>query len=302
MNNAESIVSHNRVLLLINPNSRSGAKLKSEVIEELNAIGLQVLNQDNEEDETDPNKIILKYRNEAHAVIVGGGDGSVNLVLPSLRETKLPLLVIPCGTANNLARHFSLPEDIKRSLKLLKEGKVVDIDLGEVNDILFVNVAGLGLSTEVNLRVSKKLKKHLGVLAFILTAIQLATKMNPFRAVITTDKKIALPTKSWQISVCNGKHYGAGMTIKHNATLNDGKLHCLSTEVKKWWNGFLLIKAFMTGRYKKDQDVTLLSAKELKIETRRKFSIDVDGDIKTTTPAIFRVIPKALRIIIPEQI
>lgn len=302
MDNAEGIVNHHKVLLLVNPHSRSGEKLRNEILEELHKLGLNVLNENKLEDDNDPNKIILKYKDEASAVIVGGGDGSVNLVLPSLKETKIPLLVIPCGTANNLARHYSLPDKIKDNIQLLKAGKVVEIDLGEVNDILFVNVAGLGLSTEVNLRVSKKLKRHLGVFAFILTAIQLGFKMNPFRAVITTDKKIALPTKSWQISVCNGKHYGAGMTIKHNATLNDGKLHCLSTEVKKWWNGLLLIKSFMTGRYKKDQDVTLLSAKELKIETRRRFNIDVDGDIKTTTPAIFRVLPRSLRIIIPENV
>jgi len=91
------------------------------------------------------------------------------------------------------------------------------------------------------------------------------------------------------------------MTIKHNATLDDGKLHLLSTEVKRWWNGFLLIKSFMTGHYKKDQDITLLSARELKIETRRKFNIDVDGDIKTTTPAYFKVVPKALKLLIPEN-
>lgn len=301
MNDAERISTHNRVLLLINPRARSGEKLRSEIITELETQGLHVLNQAKHEEDADPNEIILKYRDQANAVIVGGGDGSVNKVLPALKKTKLPLLVIPLGTANNLARHFSIPSNFKETLKLLREGRVVDIDLGEVNDILFVNVAGLGLSTEVNLRVSKKLKKHFGVFAFIFTAFQLVTKMNPFRAVITTDKKIALPTKSWQISVCNGKHYGAGMTIKHNATLNDGKLHLLSTEVKKWWSGLLLVKSFFTGRYKKEQEVTLLSAKELKIETRRKFNIDVDGDIKTCTPAIFRVVPKSLRIIIPEN-
>ncbi len=90
------------------------------------------------------------------------------------------------------------------------------------------------------------------------------------------------------------------MTIKHNASLEDSKLHCLSTEVKKWWKGLLLIKSFMTGRYKKEQDITLVSGREIKVETRRKFYIDVDGDIKTTTPAIFRVLSKSLKIIIPE--
>ena len=269
-------------------------------MKELLESGHIVLNQEDHEYADDPNKIILKYREEADVVIIGGGDGSINMALPALKETRIPLLVVPLGTANNLARHYSITSDLKKISEMLLTGRVIDIDLGEVNNILFVNVAGLGLSTEVNLRVSKKLKKHFGVFAFIMTAIQLAFKMNPFRAIITTDKKIALPTKSWQISICNGKHYGAGMTIHEDASLSDGRLHCLSTEVKKWWNGFLLIKSFMTGKYKKEQDITLLSAKELKIETRRKFYIDVDGDIKTTTPAIFRVIPRSLRLIIPE--
>lgn len=288
-----------RVLLFINPNSRSGKLVKEQILKELVSMGHEVLNPDNHETNLDPNEIILKYRAQAQVVIVGGGDGSVNLVLPALKETKIPLLVIPLGTANNLARHFSMPSDFKENLALLASGEIVEIDLGEVNRILFVNVAGLGLSTEVNRRVSKNLKKHLGVFAFMLTAFQLVLKMNPFRATITTDN-IPMPTKSWQISICNGKHYGAGMTIKHNATLEDGKLHCLSTEVKKWWKGFLLIKSFMTGRYKKEQDITLVSGSEIKVETRRKFYIDVDGDIKTSTPAVFKVLPRSLKLIIPE--
>lgn len=271
--------------------------MKEDLIKGLQFHHHQILNTNSE---SDPNEIILNYKDQADVVIVAGGDGSVNLVLPSLKQTHLPLLVVPCGTANNLARHYSLTNDIEKMLQILATGKVIEIDLGEVNNIPFVNVAGLGLSTEVNRKVSSKLKKHFGVFAFIFTAIQMATRLNPFRAVITTDKKIALPTKSWQISVCNGKYYGAGMTIKHNATLNDGKLHLLSTEVTKWWKAIVLIRSFFSGRYKKDHDVTILSARELKIETRRKFHIDVDGDIKTMTPATFRVIPKALKLIIPE--
>lgn len=302
MDNTERSSHKKHILLFINPNARSGEELRQRILDELLSEGHVVLNKDNHDTGLDPNEIILKHKNEADVVIIGGGDGTINIALPALKETKIPLLIIPLGTANNLARHFSITDDLQQSLSLLSSGKIVDIDLGEVNNILFANVAGLGLSTEVNLRVSRKLKKHLGKLAFILTALQLIFKMNPFRATITTDKKIPLPTKSWQISICNGKHYGAGMTIKHNATLSDGKLHCLSTEVKKWWKGIPLIKAFMTGRYRKDHDVTLLSAKELKIETRRKFYIDVDGDIRTTTPAFFRVLPKSLKLIIPGNL
>lgn len=300
MKNTE-LIAHKKVLLIINPHSRSAASLKEDILKCLAEEHIEILNHDSESDNLAPDELIRKYHSEIDAVLVAGGDGSVNITLCALKDTGLPLLVIPCGTANNLARHYDIPSEITENLKLLKSGKEIIVDIGLVNDIPFINVAGLGLSTEVNRKVSKNLKKFFGVTAFIMTALQLAVKMNPFRAVITTDKKISVPTKSWQISICNGKHYGAGMTIKHDASLHDGKLHLLSTEVKNWWNGFFLIKSFMQGRYKKNQEVTLLSAREIYIETRRRFHIDVDGDIKTMTPATFKVLPKAVKLIIPEH-
>lgn len=296
------IMIHKKVLVLINQKSRSGRLHLETVKKNLSEKGIVVLNQADHESDVDPNEIILKHRDEADLVIVGGGDGTVNKVLPALKETQIPMLLLPFGTANNLARTFLIPNDIDTCLSLLEKNVIADVDLGVVNGILFVNVAGMGLSTEVNRKASSTLKRHLGVFAFVLTAFQLVTKMNPFRAHITHDGK-ECRTKSWQISVCNGRHYGAGMTIKDDATLDDGILHCLSTEVKHWWEGLYLIPAFMSGKYKKDHDVTLVSGREISIVTKRKFYIDVDGDIQTHTPAKFSVIPRAIRLLVnPESV
>lgn len=286
----------------MNAHCRSGTTDYDSVLKALQDQGFTVLNIEEHESGMDPNEIILKYQHDTQFVIVGGGDGSVNMVLPSLARTKLPLLVLPMGTANNLARTYELPNRIEDSLKLLSNGKVISIDLGRVNGILFVNVAGMGLSTEINRKVSSKLKKHLGVFAFILTGLRLIYRMNPFRAWITTSGNKRIPSKSWQISVCNGVYYGSGLKIKHNASLDDEQLHLLSTEVKYWWKGFALIPSLMTGRYNRDQEITLLADHSLKIETRRKLRIDVDGDIKTTTPAVFDVLPQALKLIVPKNL
>lgn len=231
--------------------------------------------------------------------MIGGGDGSVNKSLPALVKTQLPLLVFPLGTANNLARSFSLPNTVPESLELLDKGEVIFVDLGVVNDIYFVNVAGMGLSTEINHQVPKWFKRYFGVFAFIFTAFQLARKARPFTATITTDEK-TVQSRSWQISVCNGKYYGSGLKIKDTATMTDEKLHCLSTEVVKWWHGLKLIPAFMKGKYSREDDVTLLSGKSILIETKRPHKVDVDGDIKTSTPAKFSVVPKKLRLIVPR--
>ena len=286
-----------RILVLINPKSRSGAAARESICETLSKHNHSITIP--EDDGSDCNEYLLKHHASFDYILVGGGDGSVNYVLPSLVKTQIPVIVYPLGTANNFARTYGLTAEMDDLLKLIEDGKVVEVDLGIVNDIYFLSVAGLGLSTEVNLKVSSWLKRHLGVFAFILTAFQMMFKMNPFRAWIRKDKEDEVRSKSWQISVCNGKYYGSGLTIKHNATLDDGKLHLLSTEVKSIWNGFVLIPSFMTGKYKKDQDITLFSAKEIHIKTRRVFKIDVDGDIKTTTPATFSLAPKSLKVLVP---
>lgn len=290
-----------RVLLLINPNARTGATALEKVSEALRAEGHTIIELGEAERGDDPNKLILKYQKQIDVVMVGGGDGSVREALPALVETQIPLAIMPLGTANNLARTFNIPSDPVESSKLLEEGVKACVDLGMANGIFFVNVAGLGISTEINRKVSGWMKHHLGVLAFIITAFQLITRMNPFRAEIITDEGKPMFTKSWQISVCNGKHYGAGMVIKEDASLDDQKLHCLSTEVKKWWQGFFLIPSFMRGRYRQDQEVSLVEGREIRIETRRTFHVDVDGDIKTTTPVTFKVIPKILNLMIPKE-
>ncbi len=56
--------------------------------------------------------MILKHQHDVDYVMVGGGDGSINLVLPTLIQTQIPLLLLPLGTANNLARTFTLPKEL----------------------------------------------------------------------------------------------------------------------------------------------------------------------------------------------
>lgn len=287
-----------KLLLLINPSSRSGAHFYEDAEAFLKKAGHQILNSKEELEDFDCEKIILKYKDQIDLVVVGGGDGSVNAALSGLVKTKMPLVLIPLGTANNMARTLGIPTALEQALSLIDTGRIKKIDLGLINDIFFVNVAGLGLSTDVNRKVPAELKKKLGVFAFVWTAFRLASEMTPFHATITCDGKKTI-SRSWQISVCNGKHYGSGLVIEEDATLTDGKLDCLSTEVKKWWHGFLLIPAIIRGKYDPSHDVTLLQGQTLKIETRKHMKIDVDGDIKTQTPAEFSVLEKALDVYVP---
>lgn len=289
------------VFVVINPHSRQGKVVKDEIVNTLKEKGATVLLPELHEENVDPNELILKHHEKIDVVCVAGGDGSVNHILPSLLRINKPVLVVPCGTANNLARTYNIPLKPADAVANLIHGEVKMVDVGLINDIPFLNVAGLGLSTEVNLHVNKKLKRHLGVLAFILTAISMAFRMKPFRAVVTVDGGKPIFTRSWQISICNGKHYGNGLTIKDDASLEDCKIHLLSTEVKKWWHSLKLIHCFFLGTFKKEDEVMLIAGKTMSIETRRRFWVDVDGDVKTTTPVKITVLPRVLSLLVPGE-
>ncbi len=291
-----------RVLLLVNARARSGSDKYEEIKTALEAAGHRVLDPPELEDAPDFRDVIRKHNDEADLVIVGGGDGTINCVLPALVETKLPLVVFPLGTANLLARSFNIKAGIADLLELLDSGEEVPIDLGMVNGIYFINVCGLGISTEVNRRVSSRLKKLTGPFSFWITGLKLRKLLHPFRIKLTTDDGTSIVTRTWQITICNGRKYAAWMTIEPDANYDDGTLRCLSTEVKKWWQGIKLLPYYFRGNYRDGLDVNFLTGKKIRLETPKPLRIDVDGDVQTTTPATFEIKPKAIKLILPKTL
>ncbi len=289
-----------KILLLINPHARSGSGAYQEVCDTLEAAGHKVIDIP-EHQKNDFKQLIYANKEKVDLIIVGGGDGSINHILPALVDCQLPLLVYPLGTANILARSFNLKADVKELLSLVEEGIEVKVDLGMVNGIYFINVCGLGVSTEINRTVSKTLKKMTGPFSFWLTGIKLLRNLRPYKMKLYIDEKEPIVTRTWQITICNGRNYGAWMTIEPNASYDDGILHCLSTEVTKTWEGLKLLPSYLKGTYKEHHEVSLLSAKKLRIETKYPMQIDVDGDVKTNTPASFEVKPKILKIVVPRR-
>lgn len=287
------------ILLLINEKARSGAGAYLRIESELKSAGHKVIELSPEEHTVDYRVLLDKYKDQINLVVVGGGDGSVNYLLPALVKAQVPLIVFPLGTANLLARSFNLKPDISELLNLIKNGKTVSIDLGMVNGIYFINVCGLGISTEVNGNISHKLKKLTGPFSFWLTGLKLSPKLTSYKMKVTVDDRQPMFTRTWQITICNGRKYGAWMTIEPDASYDDQKLHFLSTEITKWWQGFKLLPCYLKGDYKESAELTFLTGKVIKVETKHPLKVDVDGDVQTSTPAVFHVVPRILKLVVP---
>lgn len=290
-----------KILLLVNPNARSGPGAFKELEDAITAAGHSIVPLNPQDNKKNFRSLIFAFEKEVDMVIIGGGDGSINYTLPALIQTKLPLLVYPLGTANLLARSFNLKATIDELLTLIDEGVTVPIDIGKVNGIPFINVCGLGISTEVNRKVTKRLKKLTGPFSFWIMGLRLIRSLKPYKIKITVEDQSPLVIRAWQITICNGRKYGAWMTIEPDASYNDQLLHCLSTEVSNFWQGLKLLPSYIKGSYKKHHEVNLLKGRKIVIESKKNLQIDVDGDVQTQTPATFEVLPGALRLVIPRE-
>lgn len=290
-------MSHLRILLLANAHSRNGEAGWDVVHKKLSSKGFIIVNQD-EYDPADFCKAVQRYASNIDAVVICGGDGSVNAAIPALTEFKLPIGIIPLGTSNNLSRNLGIPIDIDEACEVIHGGFKKNIDLGKVNDYYFLNVAGMGVSNEVNKTVPSKFKKYFGMIAYIFTAFKVFKNYRRFKAdIATSDGKVCL--KTIQISVCNGRFFASGMSISPDATIDDGLLDLCSIQTKHWYEIPKVVSDFKLGVIKEEHSAFLKRDANFEISTSKPILIDTDGEIRTQTPAKFSVVPGALEVFIP---
>ena len=286
-----------QALLLINRHSRRGQENLSEAVNQLQLLGFNLLEESTDKPHQLPD-LIRKYRSRVDLVIVAGGDGTLNASVEGLIDTKLPLGILPLGTANDLARTLGIPESIPEACQVIANGKLEQIDLGWVNGKHFFNVASLGLSVQITQQLDKEVKRRWGVLAYGITALQVVLQTRPFGAEIRLNGN-SMRVKTVQIAVGNGRYYGGGMVVADNATINDRILDLYSLEIRHWWEMLPLLPAIRQGKQGKFPSVRILQGQEFEISTRRPRPINTDGEITTYTPAKFRLIPQALSVFVP---
>ncbi|PSO47690.1 MAG: lipid kinase [Cyanobacteria bacterium SW_9_44_58] len=290
-------------LLLINPHSRQGKKSLPILQRYLQAMGINLL-QKSSEHPGQLSELIRTYQHEVDFVIIGGGDGTLNAAIAGLVDTQLPLGILPLGTANDLARTLGVPFTLSEACKVIMKGKRQAIDLGKVNEQYFFNVASLGLSVDITNQLTKVAKQRWGIFAYAVTACKVLWKSRPFstRIYYKTESEQGewhvAKVKTVQIAIGNGRHYGGGMTIVHDAAIHDQRLDLYSLEIRHWWEMIKLLPSLRSGRYPQKK-VRLLEGQEFFIETKKPYPINTDGEITVETPAKFEVVPQALQVIIP---
>ncbi|TWI36684.1 lipid kinase [Mesorhizobium tianshanense] len=288
-----------RALLLVNPKARRGHEPMTPIIERLEAGGLSVT-VETFEALPELARDIVRLRHLADLVIVCGGDGSVSSAAMAVAESGLPMGIIPMGTANDLARTLHIPTNLLHATDVIVRGRTRRIDVGTVNGHAFFNVASIGLSTELAQGLDPALKKRFGRLGYALAAMKVLTKAVRFHAKIT-EKGAAIEAETYQIAVGNGVHYGGGNVVEETAEIDDGHLDLYSLEMTNLWKLALMVRSFRSGTHGAWREVRTARCIEFDIETKKSMPVNTDGEIVTSTPAHFKVLPKAISVLAPPR-
>jgi YegS/Rv2252/BmrU family lipid kinase len=289
-----------RALLLINRHARRGRNSFAHAVDVLNDLGFELITVPVKSPEYMP-QVVRRHRDSIDLVIVGGGDGTLNAIVDSLVDMKLPLGILPLGTANDLARTLKIPLTVESACRVIAQGQLKYIDLGCVNGKHFFNVASLGLSVEITGKLSKGAKRRWGVFSYAMTALQVIGQTRPFNAeIVVNDKSVRV--KTIQIAVGNGRFYGGGMAIAKDATIDDQRLDLYSLELNYWWQIFPLLWRLPQGQHGVLPWVRTIEGETMEIYTRKSHSINTDGEITSNTPAAFRVVSHALGVLVPLSI
>jgi YegS/Rv2252/BmrU family lipid kinase len=288
-----------KALLIVNASSRNGASLGEEAAERLHAHGIEpVLRECSQREALSP--LIVKAGQDVDLVAVGGGDGTMNAAAAGVIERKLPLGILPMGTANDLARTLGIPDDLEAAVGIIAGGHTRRIDLGLVNDQPFFNVASIGLSAELAQRLTRDIKRRFGRLGYAFVALKVLAQAKPFRATITAETG-SVRVQTLQIAVGNGRYYGGGNAVEKTAAIDDQHLDLYSLEVARAWKLALMARSFRTGEHGAWKEVRAIRAQEFHVTTRKPRSVNADGEIVTSTPAHFRIKPDAVTVFTPEQ-
>ena len=239
----------------------------------------------------------------AEIVAVLGGDGSVNCVANGLLGTKSALAVLPAGTGDDFAKAIG-PGKIDAAAKQLVDPQIREIDVVRVvagaTERHFVNIAGAGFDSEVNEAANAIATNLGGTGTYVVALVKTLRKFVPAAYEITVDAE-SMSLSAMLAVVGNSISYGGGMRVLPEASVTDGLLDvCIVEELSR--PAFL--RAFprvFRGTHVSHPKVRMLRGRTVKVGADRRIQVYADGERVGPLPAIFEIVPRALRAVVDPQ-
>ncbi|MCK0472317.1 diacylglycerol kinase [Halalkalibacter sp. APA_J-10(15)] len=235
-------------------------------------------------------------------VIAAGGDGTIFEVVNGLANLKeRPTIgLIPAGTTNDFARALHIPRDVEKACDVLCGKHVEPIDIGQVDDRFFINIAAGGTLTELTYEVPSKLKTAVGQLAYYLKGIEKLPQIAPQHVRIEYDGKL-FEGEIMMFLVSNTNSVGGFEKLAPEASLQDGMFDFIIVKKLSFPEFLHLVTLAMRGEHINHPKVMYVHANRIKVEVRGEMQLNLDGEHGGALPAEFVNLYQHFKMLMPEK-
>ncbi|MDZ7776931.1 MAG: diacylglycerol kinase family protein [Bacteroidales bacterium] len=232
-------------------------------------------------------------------VAVAGGDGSVNEVVNGIYGTDTILALIPTGSGNGLARYLKIPLRATKAIQLINELSVTKIDLGFVNERLFVSIAGVGFDAHIADMYSRA--NYRGFMTYFSMIASSFQAYKPKKYTLQFEGK-TIKEKALLISFSNSNQFGYNTSFAPEASITDGMLDISIIKKPPLLKTPLMGHLLYFKRINESSYVDIYRARKAVVKKKKKIMVNIDGEaVKMNTKKLsLSTEKKALRIIVPK--
>ena len=234
-------------------------------------------------------------------LVVAGGDGTVNEVINGLADpSRIPILHLPTGTANQLARSLDLPFDPEKLVGILEQGPIRRIDMGLAGNRRFLSLVSSGFDARVAEEVKKYRGNTLGYSRYFFPILKVFASHHPARleAIIDNEQRIA----GCNVMVLKVREYGGALVFAEEARLDSGRFEvCVLEQGSVGWMSLYAV-AGLVGKAAEVPGVICLSARTVRIESEEPVPVEIDGDHAGMTPVDISIQPRVVPVVAPNSL
>lgn len=290
-----------RVMLIVNPASRRGARIRQKAIDAFSEAGVacDVMLT------AAPGHAATLTAENAHkydAVFTLGGDGTVMEVLGVLAHRGPPVGVLAGGTGNVVARTLGIPLNPRRAVPLLLDGDRATLDLGRLGDgRRFAIGVGVGLDATMIAEAPARLKKRFGFMAYVIGGYKAVIRNKRFRLRLTVDGAVYERTASAVLVANFGAVLNDLVSFGHGIVHDDGLLDACVFSPNNLWDSIRILWRMLRKDFSADPCLFYKSGREFHIETSPAMPAQADGELLPPSPISVFVDPLAASCLIPKR-
>ena len=233
-------------------------------------------------------------------IIAVGGDGTFNeMARPLIDRKDVTTGIIPAGTGNDFIQILGFPNRFSdNDWDIFFNRKVITMDAGSVNGMIFLNGMGLGFDAQVaaeNYTEPGKVKrggKHKYIWHIVKTLLFFKEK----KMTVITDAG-RHETDCFINTIAIGRRFAGGFYLTPKAIANDGLLDVCMIKKLSLPERFSILLKVPEGKHTADKRVNYYQTKGINLEFAEVVPFHVDGELNFSSKFEVTILPAALKII-----